>query len=160
MERPTITNSSRVTNDGTIAEETGTTTAAVVVADEMRETTIVMDAEAIARETTIGEDAEVGLPIRRPLIDWQTAEIIEEAGTTIAVVVVGETTIVGMLAEAVEEEMIGMDAVAVEEETVAVMVVVGVVDLEAEEIAVTVPRGTEGRETNTKIKGKSKTLYP
>ena len=78
-------------------------TAAVVVADEMRETTIVMDAEAIARETTIGEDAEVGLPIRRPLIDWQTAEIIEEAGTTIAVVVVGETTIVGMLAEAVEE---------------------------------------------------------
>lgn len=71
---------------------------------------------------------------------------------------VGETTIVGMLAEAVEEETIGMDAVAVEEETIAVMV--GVVDSEAEEIAVTVPRETEGRETNTKIRGKTKTLCP
>ena len=89
---------------------------------------------------------EVGLPTRRPLIDCRTAEAIEEEGTMIAA---GEMTIVGTDAVDVEVE---------EEETAAEMVVVGVVDSEAEQNVVTVPREIEGRETNTKNREQTKTL--
>lgn len=129
-----------------IQTKTGRATSRATNGETTAKTTVVVE----VKEAIVEDVEEVGLPTRRPLIDCRTAEAIEEEGTMIAA---GEMTIAGTDVVDVEVE---------EEETAAEMVAVGVVDSEAEENVVTVPREIEGRETNTNTKNReqTKTLCP